>query len=356
MKKLLIIAIAILMGITVCSAALRIATYDVENGRLNATQINYSEGSTSRVLSCVSANLILSTGAGNSVIVTETAHDTDGNTFEVVGAGTLSSYSAQVNTVQASGAPVGQTASAYTAKFAWDNRTTSLIGYDTYFSYNGDKISSRGLNFIHDSAVGSSRTSYGAVCDIGSTTAAEIDGAACGFYTTIRAATGSGGAIRGTYTKLTSAGAADATGSKIMITGSGTGDVTGCAISVSGSQQNTISGSDISVVSSATTSAATGVRLSVTHSASDSRAGLTGLDISTSYAGNDTLVSGSTAVSGIKVSDSYTWIGSGSSTKLNCGVMVDTTLALDHMWRHAFGEDWQKIMTRDVAREIFLKM
>ena len=36
--------------------------------------------------------------------------------------------------------------------------------------------------------------------------------------------------------------------------------------------------------------------------------------------------------------------------------MVDTTLALDHMWRHAFGEDWQKIMTRDVAREIFLRM
>jgi 3-deoxy-alpha-D-manno-octulosonate 8-oxidase len=36
--------------------------------------------------------------------------------------------------------------------------------------------------------------------------------------------------------------------------------------------------------------------------------------------------------------------------------MIDTTLALEHMWLHAMGEEWHKTMTRDKAREIYQKM
>jgi 3-deoxy-alpha-D-manno-octulosonate 8-oxidase len=36
--------------------------------------------------------------------------------------------------------------------------------------------------------------------------------------------------------------------------------------------------------------------------------------------------------------------------------MIDTTLALEHMWLHALGEEWRKTMTRDKAREIYQKM
>ena len=36
--------------------------------------------------------------------------------------------------------------------------------------------------------------------------------------------------------------------------------------------------------------------------------------------------------------------------------MVDTTIALEHMWLHAFGEDWPRYMTREKAREIFKRM
>ena len=36
--------------------------------------------------------------------------------------------------------------------------------------------------------------------------------------------------------------------------------------------------------------------------------------------------------------------------------MVDTTLALEHMWRHALGQGWKDLITRDKVREIYLRM
>ncbi|KPJ77178.1 MAG: alcohol dehydrogenase [Deltaproteobacteria bacterium SG8_13] len=36
--------------------------------------------------------------------------------------------------------------------------------------------------------------------------------------------------------------------------------------------------------------------------------------------------------------------------------MIDTTLALEHMWRHALGEGWKDRITRDKVREIYQRM
>ncbi len=36
--------------------------------------------------------------------------------------------------------------------------------------------------------------------------------------------------------------------------------------------------------------------------------------------------------------------------------MIDTTLALEHMWLHALGEEWRQTMTRDKARELYQQM
>ncbi len=36
--------------------------------------------------------------------------------------------------------------------------------------------------------------------------------------------------------------------------------------------------------------------------------------------------------------------------------MVETSWALTHMWHHAFGENWEKIINKDKLKEIFLKM
>ena len=36
--------------------------------------------------------------------------------------------------------------------------------------------------------------------------------------------------------------------------------------------------------------------------------------------------------------------------------MIDTTLALEHMWLHALGKKWRKTMTRDKVREIYQNM
>lgn len=36
--------------------------------------------------------------------------------------------------------------------------------------------------------------------------------------------------------------------------------------------------------------------------------------------------------------------------------MVDTCLALDHMWNHAIGADWKQVITREKLRELYLRM
>ena len=36
--------------------------------------------------------------------------------------------------------------------------------------------------------------------------------------------------------------------------------------------------------------------------------------------------------------------------------MIDTTLALEHMWRHALGEGWKELISRDKLREIYQRM